>query len=772
MMQNYLCTAINLSGCNWLSWLSCSGEQSLAILTILLIVILSFWIAVELLKGSGQKRLDHFMSSGLRTQIFLFLAFNAVLVLFAVAVGFLLGSKPWNVINAYIFGNLENLSVHGTWGRLLGFTLTFSGVICMGGLLISTLTNIISRRSEKILRGEITYKHIKDHYVVVGYSQLTESIIETLYTKDKTKLADKKKKGKKLEVSRVLLLTNQNMEEVRRNLSSTLDKEVYQNIIFYSGFVESREQLQRLNIDRAKEVFLLGEFDDPGTDTKNIEAFHHLSDLRGDNPRINVHVHFESMSSYATMQKLKMPENYLTASSAEAVDGNRPHNLYFRPFNFYELWASKLWRMQLNGEDKFRALDNEVVLGDKYVHLVIVGLDEMGTALLLQALRMCHYPNYNEIDPALDKKTQDKIEQHKTKITIIDPELYSKGKRSELESHYPYVNLIEDIDIEYVESHLGDNEALEIIKRVAQDKQAIMTIVINHEAPDAALSMGLNLPEAVYYQKDMLVKDGEGKTVDNRINNTVLVRQELKEGLSDILDSDKIRFNHVYTYGMSNHDIDLNAFDDLIPMYLNADYEWCERVKSSQAPDSTVNIKQEVETSIEKLYEIVKEYDSNRTQQNKDAFIAHYTQCSAHWSGLLEKLRWSNRYVLDIFGPTVRYLKEAFPEKSYQEMRTLIHEKQDAHTKEVVLNIAKMNKMRWNAEKLVVGYRPAQPGETKDNEFMIHPLIIPFYQILKDSPEEVEKDDQITINLLYLLEIFEKYKKSFEELKYNTYERT
>ena len=43
--------------------------------------------------------------------------------------------------------------------------------------------------------------------------------------------------------------------------------------------------------------------------------------------------------------------------------------------------------------------------------------------------------------------------------------------------------------------------------------------------------------------------------------------------------------------------------------------------------------------------------------------------------------------------------------------------------------------MRWNAEKLVAGIVPAQPGEMKDNEFMIHPLIIPFYQMMKDSPE-------------------------------------
>ncbi len=768
MMQNYLCTAINLSDCNWLSCLSCSGERALAIVSIALVAILTVWVVIQLLRGSGQKRLDHFMSSGLRTQILLFLGFNAVLVLFAVALGFLLGADPWYIITAYIFGNIDHLPLEGTWGHLMSFIITFSGVICMGGLLISTLTNVISRRSEKILRGEITYKHIKNHYVVVGYSHLTESIIETLYKKDKAKLVEKQ--GNKHEIARVLLLTNQNMEEVRRNLSSTLDKEVYQNIIFYSGFVESREQLQRLNIDKAKEIFLLGEYGDPGTDTKNIEAFRHLSDLRGNNPRVNVHVHFESMSSYATMQKLTMPKNYMTASSADKIDGEKPHNLYFRPFNFYELWASKLWRLQLNHKGKkYRALDNEVVVGDKYVHLIIVGLDEMGTALLLQALRMCHYPNYNEIDPDLDIQIQEQIQQHKTRITIIDQELYSKGKRSELESHYPYINLIEDIDIDFIDCHLGDAKAQEIIKRVAQDKRAIMTIVINHEAPDEALSMGLNLPEAVYYQKDMLVKNEEGKTIGNSINNTVLVRQELKEGLSDILDADRIRFNHVYTYGMSNQEVDIDAFDDLIPMYLNADYNWHELVKSTE--DKAV-LEQEVNTSIAHLYEIVKEYDAHKTQPSKDAFTAHYKQCSAYWAELIEKLRWSNRYVLDIFGPTVGYLEKSFPGKSYEEMRILLNEKGDSHAEDVSRNIAMMNKMRWNAEKLVAGYRPAQPGETKDNEFMIHPLIIPFYQILKDSPEEVDKDAQITINLLYLLDIFKNYKTSFEELKNNAYERT
>jgi len=757
--------AMNVWNGQWLKGLSCSGWDLVAVGIIVLVILAAIWIGIGLIRGAGQRRLDRVMSSSLTTQVFLFLSFNAVMVVFAVAVGYLMGSNPWNVITAYTFGNLEHLPTPGVGGHLLGFILTFAGVICMGGLLISTLTNIISRRAEKVMRGEITYKHIKDHYVVVGYSQLTESIIHTLYKKEMAKIegAAYRVGGRKMEVSKVLLLTNQNMEEVRRNLSSTLDKKVFDTIIFYSGFVESREQLQRLNIDKAKEIYLLGEYGDPGTDTKNIEAFHHLADLRGDNPRVNVHVHFETMSSYATMQKLKMPDSYLTASSMLAsASGEVKHTIYFRPFNFYELWAGKLWRFQWNETSKYRPLDNEVIVGDTYVHLVIVELDEMGTALLLQALRMCHYPNYTEVDPTLGEKRTKGINQHKTKITIIDPELYTMGKRAQLESHYPYINLIEDIEVEFVDTHLGDPRAQEIIARVAQDVHAVMTIVINHPAPDEALSMGLNLPEAVYYQKDMVVRNERGQTIENRINNTVLVRQELKEGLSDILDEDVIRFNHVYTYGMGNQEIDLDCFDDLIPMYFNADYEWNEWVKQAA---NQQELEGRVNTSIDRLFEIVETYKQTKDKAAKVAFVEHFTQVNAYWGVLLEKLRWSNRYTLDVFGKTIRYLKWVFPDKSYQEMRTMLMEKKDEQAQEVSLCIAKMNKMRWNAEKLVAGYRPAQPGEVKDNEFMIHPLIIPFYQMLKESPEELDKDDQITINLLFMLEIFEEYREEFEELK-------
>ncbi|HXK76508.1 MAG TPA: hypothetical protein PLK40_08565 [Bacteroidaceae bacterium] len=121
--------AMNVWNGQWLKGLSCSGWDLAAVGIIVLVILAAIWIGIGLIRGAGQRRLDRVMSSSLTTQVFLFLSFNAVMVVFAVAVGYLLGSNPWNVITAYTFGNLEHLP---TWCRWTSAGLYLD--ICWGYL--------------------------------------------------------------------------------------------------------------------------------------------------------------------------------------------------------------------------------------------------------------------------------------------------------------------------------------------------------------------------------------------------------------------------------------------------------------------------------------------------------------------------------------------------------------------------------------------------------------------------------------------------------------
>lgn len=113
-----------------------------------------------------------------------------------------------------------------------------------------------------------------------------------------------------------------------------------------------------------------------------------------------VYVQFDRIPSYSNIQKLSLPKDYY------CYDGRTP-NIYFRPFSYHENWARQLWSLySIDAGHQYLPLDYRpirvcqnaggeyIANSSDYVHLVIVGFNHMGRSLLLEALRICHYANY------------------------------------------------------------------------------------------------------------------------------------------------------------------------------------------------------------------------------------------------------------------------------------------------------------------------------------------------------------------------------------------
>lgn len=81
--------------------------------------------------------------------------------------------------------------------RLLLGIVSFSGSILLGGVLISTISNIIERRVDVVNTGRMTYRNITQHYVLIGFNELTINMIRELYNEcpSGTYLADERYRG-------------------------------------------------------------------------------------------------------------------------------------------------------------------------------------------------------------------------------------------------------------------------------------------------------------------------------------------------------------------------------------------------------------------------------------------------------------------------------------------------------------------------------------------------------------------------------------------------
>ena len=93
--------------------------------------------------------------------------------------------------------------------------------------------------------GRMTYRNITQHYVLIGFNELSINMIRELYNECSS--------------ARILLMSGIEAATVRHRIQSALPIEIERQVLVYFGNIESIEELQRLNIASASEVYVLGD---------------------------------------------------------------------------------------------------------------------------------------------------------------------------------------------------------------------------------------------------------------------------------------------------------------------------------------------------------------------------------------------------------------------------------------------------------------------------------------------------------------------------------
>lgn len=114
--------------------------------------------------------------------------------------------------------------------------VSFIGAILLGGILITTFTNIVQEKKEKYLTGVTTYK-MNGHFVILGFGDVVYTLCHELLSANS---------------HMAVILTNQDIPLVRSKLKSKLQNDVFERVILYSGNIDEQESLARLSIDRCK----------------------------------------------------------------------------------------------------------------------------------------------------------------------------------------------------------------------------------------------------------------------------------------------------------------------------------------------------------------------------------------------------------------------------------------------------------------------------------------------------------------------------------------
>lgn len=417
--------------------------------------------------------------------------------------------NAWVVVYHYLnSGFMPSASTDaGRWWALI---IALLGTVFMSGILISVLTSIFDTHIEAWKNGELRYhRGVKDHIVIVGGNELVVPVIKQTFTKYN---------GEQyphwwqiLQRPLIIVQTDGDVEELRKTLRKELPSIIENCITIYSGGRSDSEELADLCLDKAKEIFVLGESTMRGNaelhhDSLNMqctEVIATLLDARNHKELVPCHVLFDYHETYSVFQFSDLPPVI-------------KDNVTFLPFNITDNWAQKVLVDCKDENIIYNPLDGEGISEDseKYVHLVIVGMSRMGIAMATQAAHICHYANF---------ETKGK----RTKISFIDANAKEEMDKFMNRYHYlfelcrhRYISELEDkgwsdpmaetktfshlgknfIDIEweFVDSNIESAFAQVYLRNALDDENAILTVAICLPEAQRAVATSLYLPDSIY----------------------------------------------------------------------------------------------------------------------------------------------------------------------------------------------------------------------------------------------------------------------------------
>ena len=654
------------------------------------------------------RAIDRIISGSLGKQFLFFLAVAAAVFAILLTANVLLFSSSdpemdfkfrfWNILLNFVDPGMGYEGYESNAERILIFITNFAGIIVFMGLLIASLTNIIEQRVDKVKNGEVYYS-FNNHVVVIGFDHICDELVEQLAEKYE-----------------FVLQTSCEIEMVKRGLFNSLNEKYEKNVTVVSGSRILCSDIEKLHIDKCEQVFLLGDMDDEAHDSKNIKCLELINEFAVKrNKKLRCHVLFENPSAFAAFQQHDITKIR--------------DNIDLVPFNFYDMWAQKVFVKGIyeSGEEgdigiiEYKPLDIKQITVDSemFVHLIVIGMSNMGNAVGLQAAHLCHFPNF--ISKGI-----------KTKITFIDEEADIKMKSLKIrlpdffeEIDYSFVCYEEpeknnnnkdkvkftDIEFEFIKAHFEDDEVQDYIKKAVKEKNSYLTIAVTLQDSSASLNTALHLPACVY-------------GTDSSVN--VLVLQEHSHAIVSMLshyESEKgiyRKYKNLRPFGMLHNCYKYNEVDELLPKMIKYVYD---KTKDKE-------VKPIIEFDKE---EIIKYWDTWSENQHD-----------------ISALKASNRYAANFIWIKQRSLdiKEGIA----------LNEKQVEYG-------SKMEHNRWVIEKLLVGYRAPTAEEAKEERQalkarFIHPDITAYDNLLDD---EKNIDVRIyDINISNSIPFILKAKRKFE----------
>ena len=584
-----------------------------------------------------------------------------------------------NALSNFIYSPTNSGSAN-TMTSIIACLIYFIGIVVFSGMLISIISNVISRRVDNYQNG-LTHYLKAGHIVILGYDDIIPSIIVDVCNKDRDVY--------------VLLMSSVKTEIISEKLRRSAANEFKDRIILNYGHRTNIADLKEAHVESAERIYIVGNRTLPFHDAMNVECVQsicsYLKDSNSKQMPDSIVCVFENFDTYTAFQTTDIFKDMI------------PKGVSFIPYNFYTDWAKRMFVDKEYYSNHVRyaypSLDGKGIRyeDDSYVHIIIVGTSTFGVSLAIEAAKVLHFPNF------------DRNNSLKTKITFIDIKADEEINlfRTRFHQYFEIQSCLYrdlsvspevskpipptifrgddadflDVSFEFIKGDVFADEIRQYLSSCANIQQEKLSIILAMSNQQDNFAIGMNMPEIIYEKGiPVFIRQDRSSAFVTNLREVCANKDILKyKVVNGKLSTQKIqgRYSNIYPFGMTDigFEIDGPALRraKLINFLYNTAFEGDHPTYSFMSMDNL----------------------------NKCNVSDIFVKANEQWEKLSVALQWSNMYCAYNIPYRMNSLKA---------MRNGSDDLNEM-TDDEINRLGVVEHNRWNMEKVLLGYRKPLPEE-------------------------------------------------------------
>lgn len=390
---------------------------------------------------------------------------------------------------------------NGVWSAI-AYAL---GMLFFSGVIVAIITNHLRTAGDRYIRGTVGSYPWKGHTLFVGYDELMTGTLKKACKDSKS----------------VVVAVPDRVPIIREQLGRFLDSESIKKVeVVQCNQLDSDELEKRARIMYASRIYVIGKDTEASHDAMNMKTlailakkwFNHLQDNPVDEiPIMLVYIRNQSTMSMLQQQGFKAADIWKMSADANQTDESDKEidysfqqqfvNRYCEYFNFHCDRARALLTVNNEFYANCKGLSNNP---QKQFHLVVLGMTEMGVAIVREAMHLAH---------PTGKDT-------KFLVTMVDDNAYEEmhyfiGRTKELfklchYSYHDYTNPslntefspkrnILDVEFEFIKCDVAHPKLIEQLVSWTKDDNQLLSLVICTSNSPKNMAVALYLPQELLH---------------------------------------------------------------------------------------------------------------------------------------------------------------------------------------------------------------------------------------------------------------------------------